>query len=91
MKRKAKKTTIINDFLDYTGTVKTKDIPYKFLFKGKEICSNDYILTCKPTLDKTFKKIIFKEPKILKSFLNYILFPQNQRKKNVEYIRTEYP
>lgn len=88
MKRKIKIKK--NYFLDYTGTVNI-DKSYKFLFKKNEISSNDYTLICKPTLDNTFKTIFSKESKILKTFLNDLLFPQNQRIKNVEYIKTKYP
>ena len=91
MKNKRKTKTIINYFLDYTGEVNIIKKPYKFVFKNHEISSKDYILACKPTLDNTFKKIFLKEPKILKCFLNDILFPQKKKIKNVEYIKTEYP
>ena len=89
MKKNQKK--IINYFLDYTGKVDIKHNHYTFFFNNHEISSNDYVLVCKPTLDNTFKKIFSKEPRILKTFLNDILFPKNQRIKNVEYIKTEYP
>ena len=91
MKNKRNTKTIINYFLDYTGEVNTKKKTYKFLFKNHEISSKDYILACNPTLDNIFKKIFLMEPKILKSFLNDILFPQKKKIKNIEYIKTEYP
>lgn len=78
-------------FLDYTGKMDEKNDYCYFGIKGfSDLICKDYIKIINPIFDSTFKTI-FNKPKILKSFLNAILYPENKSIKKIDYIKTEFP
>ena len=92
-------------FLEYTGKVDSKNFLYYFhmnkVKKNKKnkkkpkiveeiIESSTYTKVCDPTIDNTFKNI-FREKKTLMCFLNDLLFPSENKIKDIEFTTNDFP
>ena len=79
-----------NDFLKYTGKVQKIDNEYEFKMKNSnKIVEFNYFSVYNPTFDNTFKKI-FKVPSILLSFLNALLYPNEDKIKKIQIINSNF-
>mgnify|MGYP002626146865 CR=1 FL=1 len=92
-------------FLEYTGIVDSNNFTYYFhMEKTKNnkdskkkpkiveeiIESSTYTKVCDPTIDNTFKNI-FREKKTLICFLNDLLFPNENKIKDLEFTTNDFP
>ena len=77
-------------FLNYTGKVVKANNKYEFeMNDSPKISQFNYFNAYNPTFDNTFKKV-FKQESILLCFLNDLLYPNENKIKKIQYIKTNF-
>lgn len=80
-------------FLSYTGDVeKINDDCYSFkMANNTKIIHDRYIEVISPVIDISFTKILGENKTISRCFLNSMIYPNNERIEDIEFLPTEVP
>lgn len=79
-------------FLNFSGSNNKEGIYYVFDMEGEKPLKEAYRMEiADPTIDNSFKRVFYTKPEITKSFLNSLLFPRNERIKDLMFLPSECP